>query len=108
MMADADRLQAIQDETTRALEGRITDLMAKVHAASEINRQIAEADAQLEIGRTDLGGLEEELAGLDEGSDEHAAGTEQAEALRAAIADTEGYRDELIGALSKLAGEIRG
>lgn len=107
-MADADRLQAIQDHYSRAVEARITDLMARVHAARQINSQIGEAEGQIELGRGDLAVIEEDLEQVEEGSEDHEALTEQAEALRTAIADTESYREELINALNKLAGEIRG
>lgn len=107
-MADADRLRAIQDDYSRALEGRITTLMATVHAARDINRQIAEADSQIAIGRADLEGIQAELAEIPAGSEDAELGREQVEALNAAIADTEAYRDELVDALGKLSGEIGG
>lgn len=107
-MANADRLQAIQDDYSRALEARITDLMARVHSARELNGRIADADSQIEMGEGDVAALEQELAGLDPGSDDHMMGTEQQMALNQAIADTKAYRDELIDALAKLAGEIGG
>ncbi len=107
-MADADRLQAIQDETSRALEDRITELMANVLAARQLNRQISDAEGQIDMGRADLAALEEELGGLDAGSEDHAALSEQVEQLRVAIADTEAYRDDLVDALGKLAEKIGG
>ena len=103
-----DRLQAIQDDYSRAVEARITDLMAKVHAARALNTQIADADSQLEIGSGDVAALEGELASIDAGSEDHAILSDQVEGLRQAIADTEAYRNELIDALGKLAGEIGG
>ena len=102
-MADADRLQAIQDDYSRAVEARITGLMTKVHAARDLNQQIAETDGQIEMGRGDLEGIEAELA-----SEEDPDLAEQAEVLRQAIADTEAYRTELVEALGKLVGEIGG
>lgn len=105
-MADADRLQAIQDDYSRALEGRITDLMAKVQAAREINRQIADLEDQLESAEADAAALEAELADVDPGSEEHEMGSAQVEHLRGAIEETRGYRDELIDGLAKLVGEI--
>ena len=107
-MATADRLQAIQDDYSSAVEARITDLMAKVHAARAINNQIADAENQIEMGSGDLAGLEEELGSLEAGSDDHGIVSEQIEALRAAIGDTESYRDELVEALAKLTGELGG
>jgi multidrug resistance efflux pump len=107
-MADADRLQAIQDDYSRALEARITDLMAKVHAARELNEQIADLDNQIEAAEGDAAALEDELAELEAGSDDHVMGTEQVESLREAIDETHGYRAELIESLAKLAGEIGG
>ncbi len=107
-MASADRLQAIQDDYTSALEARITDLMATVHAARELNGQIADADAQIEMGQADADALAEELSGIPADTDDHVAGTEQLEGLRQAIADTQAYRDEMVDALGKLVGEIGG
>ena len=42
------------------------------------------------------------------GTEDHELGSEQLEALRGAIADTEAYRDELVGALGSLVGEFGG
>lgn len=103
-----DRLQAIQSDYSRAVEARITDLMAKVHAARTLNSQIADADSQIEIGRGDVQALGQELGGTEAGSDDHAILSDQIEGLKLAIADTEKYRDELVDALAKLVGEIGG
>lgn len=107
-MADADRLRAIQDDYSRALEGRITDLMTKVHAAREINRQVADLGRQIDSAEADVAALQAELGEYDRGSEEYELGVEQIQTLRGAIDETRAWRGELVDGLAKLAGEIGG
>ena len=107
-MADADRLQALQDDFSRTLEAKITGLMAHVAAAQEINRQLQQADAEIALAEAEAEAIDGEIEGFDAGSDDHEAGLAQVEALRHAIQETEEVRVELMNALSSLVGEFNG
>ena len=105
-MADADRLQAIQEDFDRALEARITELMATVQAAREINRQLQQAEGDIALHEADIDATREELDGLQAGSDAHEEGLARIEALQAVISEMGDIRDELTEALAGLVGEL--
>ena len=107
-MADADRLQAIQDDFNRGLEARITHVMSQVQAAREINRQLQEADNHIAMHQADIEVTEQEIAALGDDSDDFEAGLARVDALRQAIQETQALRGELLDALHQLAGNLDG
>jgi uncharacterized phage infection (PIP) family protein YhgE len=105
-MGDAERLQAIQSDFSRALEEKITGMMATVQAAREINRQLLEADNETLLLHNEVAATEEHLAQVDDSSDAYEAGLDQVDALQNAIREMQGVSDELTETLGRLVGDL--
>ena len=105
-MGDANRVEAIHNDFSKTLEERITGLMATVQAAREINRQLIEADGEIGLMEAEVTSIEEQLASLDDSSDEYESGLDQVDALRHAIRETQDVVGDLTGALESLVGEL--
>ena len=107
-MSNTDRLSDLQAQFDRGLESHITNLMARVHTASEINRQLSEVEDQVSDSRAEIDMLEEALGAIDAGSDDHAEATQRIGELKEAIQEMESIGEELVSALGSVVGELNG
>jgi len=107
-MGDAGRLQAIQSDFSRALEDKITGMMATVQAAREINRQLLEAEGEINLLQAEIAGTEDQLAAIDNDSDEYESGLDQVDELQNAIREIQGISVELTDTLGRLVGDLNG